>query len=110
MAKEPSALEAQLIAQMTAYQFPKWEREFQFCDGRKWAADFAWPELGLLVEVDGGAWNQGRHSRAAGRASDCVRDAEAFLLGYTTIRLTTQMVTSGKGVRLVERVIDYLRE
>lgn len=32
-----------------------YDREYRFDPTRKWRADFALPELGILIEVEGGA-------------------------------------------------------
>lgn len=105
-----SALERQFLQQLRAAQLPEPEQQFRFCEGRKWAADFCWPDIGLIVEIDGGAFIQGRHNRAAGRSKDCQRDAEAALLGFTVYRATTALVKNGEAVRTAERLINYLMD
>jgi|SRR3990167_657357 len=61
-------------------------REFQFCPSRRWRADYAWPGHGLLVEIDGGVWTQGRHTRGAGFTSDQEKMNAAALLGFSVLR------------------------
>lgn len=53
------------------------EREFRFHPERRWRSDFmvgpnmAWPVRGrYLIEIDGGAWTQGRHVRGKGFEAD----------------------------------------
>lgn len=56
-----------------------WVREHQFDAARKWRFDFAWLDLLVAVEVEGGTWSAGRHSRGSGFESDCVKYAEGAL-------------------------------
>ena len=38
--------------------------------GRNWRCDFAWPDRRLIVEVEGGVYSQGRHTRPSGFTKD----------------------------------------
>lgn len=71
---------------------------------RKWRADFripvpGWPESptrrGLLVEIDGGTWIQGRHNRGSSIADEYQKGAAAAILGYRVIHCTTEQVNDG---------------
>lgn len=101
-----SALEQQFVRQVTAAGLPAPVPEFQFHATRKWRADFAWPEAMVFVEIDGGTWTQGRHSRGKGYAEDCVKLNEAALLGYTVIRVTGEHITSGAALEWVSRALS----
>ena len=76
--------------------------------GRKWVADFAWPDLKLLVEVDGGIWRSGggAHSRPSAILRDMAKHNDATLLGWRVLRFSTDEVKSGHALRFVERVMD----
>jgi very-short-patch-repair endonuclease len=39
------------------------EREYRFAPPRRFRLDFAWVEKRVGVEITGGIWTQGRHSR-----------------------------------------------
>ena len=41
------------------------EREYRFVPARKFRADFAIVPMKLLIEVEGGHWQNGRHNRAS---------------------------------------------
>lgn len=71
------------------------EQEFVFAAPRKWRADFAFPNPKILVEIEGGSWIAGRHSRGSGFAKDCEKYNAAALLGYRVLRFTPQMVKDG---------------
>lgn len=64
--------------------------EFRFHPTRKWRADYAFvnTEPKVLVEIDGGAWTQGRHTRGAGFIEDQRKLNAATLLGFTVLRYT----------------------
>src|SRR6188768_3013853 len=57
-------------------------REFEFHPIRKWRADYAFPAQRVLVEIDGGVWTQGRHTRGAGFIEDQRKTNAAQLLGF----------------------------
>jgi very-short-patch-repair endonuclease len=73
--------------------------------GRKWAADFCWPTLLWIVEVDGGTYVAGRHTRGTGFEADRERDAEAMCLGYRVLHVTTKQVESGQALAWLERLL-----
>ncbi len=64
--------------------------EFKFHPTRKWRADFAIPSAKLLIEVDGGAWSGGRHTRGSGFIADQEKTNAAACLGYRVLRYTPQ--------------------
>lgn len=85
---------------------PEPVREFQFHVTRKWRYDCAW--LGgyrLLVDIQGGTWNGGKHTRGAGYREDCIKAAEAVLLGYRVLWVTSDMIRSDEAVLLIERLL-----
>jgi hypothetical protein len=63
-----------------------------------WRFDFAWPDLMLAVEVEGGMWSGGRHNRAQGFAEDCRKYNAAVRLGWRVLRYTTDMVKRGQAI------------
>lgn len=90
-----SALEATFDLGVKAWRLPQPQIEFRFHPSRKWRFDRAWPELRLAVEIDGGTWNGGRHTRPAGYAEDCDKLNTAALMGWTVLRFTGEHVRQG---------------
>ncbi len=78
-------------------------REHKFHERRKWMFDFAWKSYMTALEIEGGTWTQGRHSRGRGYEDDCEKYNEATLLGWRVLRVTTGMVTRGEVWGLLER-------
>lgn len=103
MSKSP--LEALLAFQITAAKLPRPAREFQFDPPRRWKFDFCWPERLLAVEVEGGAWSRGRHTRGLGFTSDCEKYSAAAILGWRIIRATGEHVKSGEALAWIERAL-----
>ena len=48
--------------------------EYRFCIERKWRIDYAWPELLIALEIEGGIWSKGRHITPHG----FLRDMEKY--------------------------------
>lgn len=72
---------------------------------RRFRADFAFPEAGLLIEVDGGGFVSGAHNRGAGFEADRARDAEALCHGWRVLRVTPRQVESGMAAGWIERLL-----
>ena len=70
--------------------------EYRFAPPRRWRFDFAWPAAtgGVAVELDGGAYTQGRHTRGAGFEADCAKLNEAAVRGWRVLRFTSGMLTN----------------
>lgn len=59
---------------------------------RQWRFDFAQLESRVAIELDGGTWAGGRHTRGAGFERDCEKLNTAAQLGWRIFRLTPQML------------------
>jgi very-short-patch-repair endonuclease len=89
---------------------PEFEREYKFLSDRRFRADFALPSHRLLVEVEGGVWVDGRHSRGVGYTRDCEKYNLAALEGWKVLRFTVDMVKSGEAVKMIEKVLRRIEE
>lgn len=96
-------LERALYFHLKASGLPKPELQFRFHPTRAWRFDFAWPAALLAVEMDGGVWSQGRHSRGAGQIADMEKQAEAVLLGWRLLRVTGHHLQTGQAIEWVRR-------
>lgn len=70
-------------------------REHRFDPVRGWRFDFAWPQRKWALEVEGGTWVAGGHSRGKGYQEDCEKYAAAVLAGWRVLRATTDHVKAG---------------
>ena len=100
-----SALEETLALHIRAVGLPEPIREYKFDPKRRWRADFAWPEIMLLVEVEGGHWTGGRHTRGAGFENDCEKYNEAALFGWRVLRLTSTHIKTGEALAWITRAM-----
>jgi len=100
-----SKLEELMAFQIKACDWPEPIREYLFIHGRCFRADFAWPALKLLLEVDGGTWNGGRHTSGKGFANDCEKYNLAMLQGWRVLRVTGEHIKSGQALAWLEEVM-----
>ena len=96
--------EATLARDLTALKI-QFEQEFYFHATRKWRADFHIIGHKLLIEVEGGIWTQGRHTRGKGYLDDMEKYNETTALGYRLLRFSTEQVKSGLAVRKIEEMV-----
>jgi len=88
---------AQLTLLLQAAGLPAPEREYRFAPPRRWRFDLAYPAIRLAIEIEGGAWVRGRHTRPAGYAADCEKYNAAALLGWRVLRYTPEMLGQAVG-------------
>lgn len=77
-------------------RLPLPEAEYKFHDTRKWRFDYAWPDLKIALEVEGGVWKKGagRHNRPSGFIADIEKYNSAAILGWKLLRVIPQTLTS----------------
>jgi hypothetical protein len=121
-----SQLEETLLFQIRALKLPEPEREYRFAAHhvggpgkgvrhrlkeaglKDWKFDFAWPEIHFAVEVEGGAWVGGRHTRGAGFEEDLLKYHHAQAIGFSIYRCSRPLIQSGQAVLLVRRMLEAL--
>lgn len=102
--KQPSKSD-ELAAQLKMGGLAEPEKEYRFHPERRWRFDLAFPALMLAVEVDGGAWVNGRHNRASGWLRDQEKLNEAAILGWRILHVTPRQVSNWEAFGLVERAL-----
>lgn len=70
---------------------PQPELEYRFHETRRWRFDYAWPEMKVALELDGGNFSFGRHTRGKGYEADCRKMNTATAMGWRVLRVTTDM-------------------
>jgi very-short-patch-repair endonuclease len=61
-----------------------------------------WP---ILIEIDGGSWVAGRHTRGKGFEADMEKLNAAALLGYRVLRFTPAMVEDGRALEVIRQAL-----
>lgn len=82
------------------------QREVRFDEVRRWRFDFAFPDVKLAVEIEGGTWQAGRHQRPVGFTNDIQKYNAASLAGWRVLRFTTDMVNSGEAIDVVRKALQ----
>jgi len=87
------------------------EGEFRFAPPRRWRSDWSLtnPQTGrkVLVEVEGGVWTGGRHTRGEGYTLDCEKYNAAAERGYYVLRYTPAML-EGDTFAVIAQVLAVL--
>ena len=105
--KVPNEFEAKLALELKALKLD-FEQEFKFHQSRKWRADFHLKGRMILIEVEGGIWSGGRHTRGKGYIGDMQKYNAATMLGYQVIRFSTEQVKSGLAIQQIEKMVGDL--
>ena len=78
-------------------------KEYKFTSERKWRIDYAIPSHKVAVEVEGGAFTNGRHTRGTGFIADMEKYNELTCQGWALIRTTPQLLLTEKTLQNVRR-------
>ena len=108
LTKPGSKLEGKFSRLWEALGGPPLESEFQFADGRKWRFDFCHVASMTAIEIEGGIWSKGRHTRGSGYLADCEKYNAAATMGYVVFRLTGEMITTPQLKPIIERCEKFL--
>jgi hypothetical protein len=102
-----SSAAEQLLAVQLEQAHVGFDREVRFIPDRRFRADFVvyggFPEL--IVEVEGGTWNQGWHVRGGGFESGCEKQALAVIAGYRYLRVTSAQVEDGRALEWIRQAL-----
>jgi len=74
------------------YNIPLPEPEYRFHPVRRWRFDYAWIEQRVAVEIEGGAWTRGRHTRGSGFVKDMEKYNAAVELGWKLLRYQPRQI------------------
>jgi hypothetical protein len=74
---------------------PKPETEHHFAPPRKWRFDMAWVTAMIAVEIQGGGWTGGRHTRGKGFENDAEKFSTAAVLGWRVLPVTYRQCHNG---------------
>lgn len=81
-------------------------KELQFYPKRRWRFDYAIPDCKIAIEVEGGAWTGGRHTRGAGFVSDMEKYNTGTLLGWRIFRVTPENLLKTETLEMLKQAIS----
>jgi very-short-patch-repair endonuclease len=81
------------------------ERELRFHPVRKWRFDYASTEHKLAIEVEGGVWTKGRHTRPKGFLDDMEKYNNATALGWRVLRFVPDELAKPETLDLIKQTI-----
>ena len=80
--------------------------ELQFHTSRKWRFDYAIAAYKIAIEVEGGVWTQGRHTRGSGFIGDMEKYNSATALGWKVLRVTPENLLKQNTLNLINQTIN----
>jgi very-short-patch-repair endonuclease len=81
--------------------------EYKFHPVRKWRMDYAWPEHKVALEVEGGVWTGGRHTRPMGFLADCEKYNAAAVLGWRILRCQPSKLATTSTAETIKAAISF---
>jgi hypothetical protein len=103
-------LETKFRLACVAHGLPAPAEQFQVHESRKWQWDFAWPWLRICVDLDGGIYTGGAHSRGARIEKDHEKRNAAAADGWTVLLFGPKAVTSASFVEVLRLAMTMRRE
>ncbi len=79
--------------------------EFRFHPIRRWRADYAILKYKILLEVEGGIYIGGRHTRGVGFKNDMDKYNSATSMGYSVLRVTPSDLMKTSTLDLIKETI-----
>jgi len=74
------------------FEMPAPQPEYRFHSCRKWRIDYAWSDVKLAVELEGGVYSRGRHVRPKGFLGDIEKYNMLTELGWHLLRYQPKKV------------------
>lgn len=72
---------------------------------RLWRFDYSWPTHKVALEVEGGVWSQGRHTRPQGFIEDKRKYSEAAIQGWAMLYTFPDELMSHDTLLMVRRAL-----
>lgn len=94
-----------LLLQLRANNIPLPIREYRFHATRKWRFDFAWPDLKVAIEIDGGAFAFGGGKHMQPRDLEKLNTAAS--MGWKVYRFSPDMIRNGVAINFLLEAHEY---
>ena len=111
LANEKLAREYEMFRRkLSAFSGCEIEPEHVFYQGRRWRLDFAIVDLKIGIEIEGGVWTNGRHTRGNGFIEDMEKYNAAATLGWVILRFTPQDLNKITTFETVKKVVELKKD
>lgn len=90
---------------LRAFDIETPEAEYKFHDKRKWRFDYCFPRHKVAIEIEGGVWTRGRHTRGSGFVKDMEKYNEATRLGWRILRFTPSDLGKNATYELIKETL-----
>lgn len=88
----------------------QYERKDGRMDTRRWAFDFAWLDHKVALEVEGGIYIGGGHSRGKGMRKDMDKYNNAALLGWRVLRVQPKQVYLLETAQMIRKMLYFVEQ
>jgi hypothetical protein len=105
---ERESLKQEFLTRWRQLNGPDLQEEFEFSPTRGWRFDFAHLPSLTAIEIEGGTWSGGRHTRGKGYSEDCQKYNAAVHLNWRLFRFTSDMLANDPVGHLLP-VIELIR-
>ena len=111
MANEARARQYELFRRtLESFTGCKVASEHKFHDMRKWRLDFAIIDLKIGIEIEGGVWSCGAHTRGKGFIEDMEKYNAAVTFGWVILRFTPQDLNKITTFETVKKVVELKKD
>lgn len=94
-----------------SYGLPKPEAEVLFSNERRFRLDFAWRDLKLGIEVQGGIWMAaGAHSRPLNIQRDHTKNNLAVSLGWRILLFEPKKLLLTESMKIIKTTIELIQQ
>lgn len=93
--KTPGEVSLQIFARFDAFR------------ARGWRFDYAFPDIMVAIEIEGGVWTGGRHTRGCGFQDDLDKYNVAAAIGWRLFRFSTQDINEGKALAILRAYLFW---
>jgi very-short-patch-repair endonuclease len=101
----PSQHEERLALHIRAQRLPAPVREFLPIEGRRFRIDFAWPDRRIALEVQGGNWSGGRHTRAGALNAEYEKVNLLVLAGWRVLLVSPEHIQRGQALAWLRELL-----
>lgn len=91
-----------LFTAVMASEGLRFVREYRFHPTRRWRFDYCCPEHMIAVEVEGGVFTRGRHTRPLGFLGDITKYNTATLMGWRLFRVTPKTLVTNSTIDMIK--------